>query len=212
MNKLNDFLRTTIVGGLVFLVPLILLLVVMRHALDLALKLAHPIAALFPEGGMSRPALATTLAAVLLIVIAFLAGLASRTGIGRRLTRWFEESLLGGLPQYRMAKTVAEGFAQVESGTAEMQPVLVLIDEGWQIAYRLEELPDGWVAVFVPQSPTPMSGNVLYVQRERVRPLDMPMKDAILLVKRMGIGSSQALAGVDLAPLAAAASEGGLRS
>jgi uncharacterized membrane protein len=205
MKALKEFLRTTIFGGLVFLVPLILILLVLRHALDLAMKLAHPIAALLPEGGLSRPALATLVAALVLVVLAFLAGLASRTTAGRRLTQWFEESLLGGLPQYRMAKTVAEGFAQVESGATPMQPALVLIDEGWQVAYLLEELRDGWVAVFVPQSPSPMSGNVMFVQGERVRVLDIPMKDVIVLVKRLGVGSSELLAGVDFGRLASAA-------
>jgi uncharacterized membrane protein len=113
------------------------------------------------------------------------------------VTGWFEDSLLGGLPQYQMAKTLADGFATVEGG-ADLQPVLVLIDEGWQIAYRLGDLPGGWVAVFVPQSPTPMSGNVMYVEPHRVRDTDMSMKEAVVLVKRLGIGSDAALRGVDL--------------
>jgi uncharacterized membrane protein len=206
MKTLNEFLRTTIFGGVVFLVPLVLILIVLRHALQLAMKLAHPIAELMPDGGISRPALATLVAALILVLIAFVAGLASRTTVGRRLTRWFEESLLGGLPQYRMAKSVAESFAHVESDAAQMRPALVLIDEGWQLAYRLEDLPGGWVAVFVPQSPTPMSGNVLYVKSERVRPLHVPMKDVILLVKRLGVGSSAALAGLEFARLETAPS------
>ena len=198
MKALNEFLKTTIFGGLVFLVPVILLLLVLRHALEFAGKLANPIAAMFPKVGLGHAVLATLIAALILVVLAFLAGLVARTPPGRRVTRWFEESILGGLPQYQMAKTMAEGFAQIEGDAARMEPVLVLIDEGWQIAYRLENLPDGWVAVFVPQSPTPMSGNVMFVEASRVRPLPIGMKDAVLLVKRLGVGASATLAGVRL--------------
>ena len=82
-----------------------------------------------------------------------------------------------------------------------MHPALVSIEGGWQIGYELEELKDGWVAVFLPQSPTPMSGNVMYMPAERVRLLEMPIGEAMMLVKRMGVGSAKALRSVDLTPV-----------
>lgn len=197
MKALKQFLGTTLVGGLVFLVPLVLLLIVLRHAMALASRVGQPIAEMIPGSHVGEIAVSTIVAAALLLAVAFLAGLASRTDLGRSVTRWFEESLLGGLPQYRMAKTLAEGFAKVEEDT-DLQPVLVLIDEGWQIAYRIVDLPDGWIAVFVPQSPTPMSGSVMYVESHRVRDTGLTMKEAIVLIKRLGIGSDVALRGVDL--------------
>ena len=198
LKAINDFLRTTIFGGLVFLVPVILLLLVLRHAMQFAGKIAKPVAAMFPTQAVGGIALGTLVAIFLLLVIAFLAGLLARTPTGRRLTQWFEESILGGLPQYQMAKTMAESFARIEGESSSMQPVLVLIDEGWNLAYRLEDVGEGWVTVFVPQSPTPMSGSVMYVESTRVRPLPISMKEAVLLVKHLGIGSSQALRGVKL--------------
>src|SRR6476646_11384688 len=96
-----------------------------------------------------------------------------------------------------MVKTMAEGFAQIESAE-DLKPVLVSIEEGWQIGYLLEPLHDGWVAVFLPQAPTPMSGNVMYFPSARVRPLEMSMVQAMTLVKRIGIGSAQALRDSDL--------------
>jgi uncharacterized membrane protein len=113
------------------------------------------------------------------------------------LTHWFEDSILGALPQYRMVKAMADGFANVEGGE-NLQPVLVFIDDVWQLAYHMEDLHDGWVAVFVPQSPTPMSGNLLFVEASRLRPLDMPMREALVLVKRMGTGSAIALKSTSL--------------
>jgi uncharacterized membrane protein len=43
-----------------------------------------------------------------------------------------------------------------------------------------------------------MSGNVMYLPAERIRELDMTMIQAMSLVKRIGLGSSEALRGVDL--------------
>jgi len=200
VDALKKFVKTTIVGGLLFLVPVILLIVILGHAMRIVGNLASPIAAAFPENEIAGVAVATLVAAVILLLAAFMAGLAARTETGRSLMRWFEESLLGGLPQYRMMKTMAEGLAQVEDASG-IKPALVSIEGGWQIGYVLEEMRTGWTAVFLPQAPTPMSGNVMYMPSDRVRPLDMPIGEAMLLVKRMGVGSAKALHRADLTPV-----------
>jgi uncharacterized membrane protein len=200
MQALKRFLKTTIVGGLLFLVPVILLLVILGHAMRLVGKVAAPIAANFPVHEIAGVAVASLLAVLVLLVFAFFAGLVARTDTGRAVMRWFEESLLGGLPQYRMMKTMAEGLAQVEDASG-IKPALVSIEGGWQIGYVLEEMRAGWTAVFLPQAPTPMSGNVMYMPSDRVRPLDMPIAEAMLLVKRLGVGSARALRQADLTPV-----------
>jgi uncharacterized membrane protein len=164
-----------------------------------AAKAAKPIAATLPASDSMGVTVETLVAIAILLSIAFAAGLISRTSVGRRVTQWFEESILGSMPQYRMVKSMAEGLTQIESGNG-MQPVLMRTDECWQLGYRLEDLPGGWVAVFLPASPTPLSGNVVYVAAERVRPLDLSMREAMKLVKSVGIGSAEALRSVDLGP------------
>jgi uncharacterized membrane protein len=52
--------------------------------------------------------------------------------------------------------------------------------------------------VFLPQAPTPMSGNIMYFQANRVRPLGITMVQAISIVKAIGVGSGAALRGVNL--------------
>jgi uncharacterized membrane protein len=197
MDTLKGFLKDTIVGGLMFLVPVVLVLVVLGHALRLAGKIAGPIAEQLQLQHLLGVGAVTVVAVLVLVVISLVAGIVARTAPGKRVTHWFEESLLGGLPQYQLVKSMAEGLAKVEDGNA-MQPVLVGIEDGWQIGYLLERLEGGWVAVFLPQAPTPMSGNVMYLPAERIRELDMTMVQAMSLVKRIGLGSSEALRGVDL--------------
>jgi uncharacterized membrane protein len=75
---------------------------------------------------------------------------------------------------------------------------LVSIEDGWQIGYLLEKLENDWVAVFLPQAPTPMSGNIMYFPINRVRTLDITMVQAMSIVKAIGVGSGAALHGVDL--------------
>jgi hypothetical protein len=110
--------------------------------------------------------------------------------------RWSESSFLGRLPHYQVIKSMAEGLAHIENASG-LKPALVSIEDGWQIGYLLEKLENDWVAVFLPQAPTPMSGNIMYLPSNRVRLLGITMVEAMSLVKSIGAGSGAALRGVD---------------
>ena len=148
-------------------------------------------------GDLAGIGAATALSILVLILISFVAGIVARTAIGGRLSRWSETSLLGRLPHYQLIKSMAEGFANIESASG-LKPALVCIEDGWQIGYLLEQLENDWVAVFLPQAPTPMSGNIMYFPANRVRLLGITMVQAMSIVKAIGVGSGAALHGVNL--------------
>lgn len=203
---MKEFVKTTIVGGVLFLLPVALLLIVLSHAMRIASKVAVPISKglqLDTLGNVIGASAATIVAVLVLIVVSFAAGLVGRTDLGTRMSQWLENSILGGLPQYQMVRSMAEGLAQVEKAEG-VKPALVNIEDGWQIGYLLESLDNGWVAVFLPQAPTPMSGNVMYLPAERVKVLDISMVQAMAIVKRIGVGSAEALRGIDLKQAAVA--------
>ena len=199
-DHLKEFFKTTIIGGAVFLLPVALVLFILSYALRLAKGIAEPLSKILhldQLGEVASVSIVTVLSIVALVLVSFAAGFVARTKIGRRFTQWSENSLLGNLPQYQLMKNMAEGLAQIESASG-LKPVLVSTGDGWQIGYLLEQLENAWVAVFLPQSPTPMSGNVVYLPAERVRPLAITMVQAISIVKAIGVGSGALLRGVDL--------------
>ncbi|MFG1440572.1 DUF502 domain-containing protein [Xanthobacter sp. V0B-10] len=185
-------LARRLVLGMVFLLPMVLVLIVLGHAVKLVGALAKPVSHLVPVENYVGVSGESIIGLLLILLLAFGAGFAASTRHGRRVTRFWENSLLGGVPQYQLVKSMAEGLTQVES-LVGVSPVLVSRDGGWQLGYRLEDIPEGWVAVFVPRAPTPMSGELFYVPKDRVVPLNIPMAQAMLVVKRMGLGSGEAL-------------------
>jgi uncharacterized membrane protein len=195
--SLRELLKATMAGGLLFLLPVALIAIVLKHAMQLVGKIVTPISNYLPVEAVVGVWGETVLAALVLILVSLVAGLVARTNVGRRIMRWFENSLLGGLPQYQLVKSMAEGLAHVESAEG-VDPALVSIEGGWQIGYLLEPLENGWVTVFLPQAPTPMSGNVMYLPADRVRPLDITIGQAMALVKHIGVGSAEALRSTDL--------------
>ncbi|PWK72570.1 hypothetical protein [Aminobacter sp. AP02] len=195
-----NFLKTTVVGGIIFLLPVVLLSLLLSHALKLAHQFVAPLShslQLDQMGAVAGFSVVTTVAVAALIVVSFAAGMIARTATGTRLSVWVEQSLIGGLPPYRMIRTMAEGLMQLEN-SGSLKPALINIEDGWQLGHLVEEVAEGWVTVFLPQAPTPLSGNVMYLPADRVRPLDITMVQATAIVKRIGAGSGDALRHADL--------------
>ena len=195
--SLLTFVKATIIGGLLCLLPGLIASILRGRAMQIAVRIVRPIAQTIPDEFRLGYGLLPTLAVMFLLLVCLLAGFAARTAAGRRVRYWMEDSFLGNLPQYRLMKTMFEGLAEIES-VEGLKPALASVEGGWQLGYIVEPLPDGWLAVFLPQSPTPMSGNVLYLPGDKVRPLELTMLQAISLVKRAGAGSAELLRGVDL--------------
>jgi uncharacterized membrane protein len=196
----RKFLKTTIVGGAVFLLPLVIVVLLLSYALGFAAGLIQPVVDTLGvdlRGNFAGIGLLTIVATLVLIALCFGAGLIARTAFGDAVTTWIEASVLGRMPQYQMMKSMASAFGQLENAKG-LTPVLVSVEGGWQIGYHLETLENGWQAVFLPQAPTPMSGNVMYFPSERVRATSMTMIDASRLVSRLGIGSRETFGQIDM--------------
>ena len=199
MKKTAQFIKDTLVGGVLFLLPGALLLWLAEKVLPLARQLMKPVEGLFPGHLVAQFALGTLLAVLALLLVAFIAGLLARTAPGQRLIRWIEESIVGSLPQYRMAKSVLEGRGGGDGdGVPDVQPVLVPAGEGWRIGMKFDSIEGGWASVFLPNSPKARMGSIVLLPESSLRPLDLPIGETTLLLSRLGGGAGAALRGVKL--------------
>jgi len=189
------FFRTTVLGGLLFILPFAVLIIVFGKV---AKALRPPIdwlAGFVPFEsliGLKVPVLLTTLA---IFAICFLAGLFGRTRAARRLVAMVETSLLSKIPGYSLLRNISDDIGGAHSESAQ-KVVLVRFDDAWQIGLKIEELTGGeLVAVFIPDSPTPQTGTVLLVTPDRIQPTNIPMITAFSCLKDRGNGIGSILSG-----------------
>lgn len=184
------FLRTTLVGGILFLVPISLLIVVLAKPLAMAKKVVAPLAEHMPFDslvGLETPAV---LAILLMLFCCFVAGLVARTSLARNGIRKIESSILSKVPGYEFIKGATEGLLGTESKVTF--PVVVLnTDEIRQIALLIETGDDGLVTIFIPEAPSPRAGGVFFVPAESITPLDVPFMSAMMCIKHFGKGSTK---------------------
>ena len=187
----SHLIKTTIIGGILFLLPLVVIALIIGKAYQIGMLVAGPLGALIPVEHIGGVALANILAAVVIVALCYLAGLAARRpGIKGKVTR-IEELLLANLPGYAFAKTMVGGVIKAEDEVGKMTPVLVRLDDYKQIAFEVERTAGGNVVVFLPGAPNPWSGSVVYVSEDRVESLDMAPIDAVKNIRVLGRGSAK---------------------
>jgi uncharacterized membrane protein len=188
------FLKATLVGGFLFMVPFILLLVVLRHGVEFAKKAVGPLVAHLPVRSVAGVTIATLAAAAVLLSVALVAGLIAQTSTGRKIKNWLENTIVGRMPGYSILKGLVGGAGDLEGGK-QAAPALAWIEECWVYALVLEVHADGNRTVFVPGAPSPLSGAVYFLPEDRIRPLDVPLASVMATIHRMGIGSEEILKG-----------------
>jgi len=100
MKGFLHFFRTTLVGGILFLVPIVVLIIVLSKALAIAHKLVDPIAARLPFESLIGLRTPHVLAITLLLIFCFVAGLFARTALAKRSVNWLESAVLSNVPRY----------------------------------------------------------------------------------------------------------------
>jgi uncharacterized membrane protein len=191
-------LRRYIVAGLLVWLPVGATILVFKLLLDLMDRLLF----LLPPGwrpealfGFRIPGLGAILAVTVLIVT----GLLAANLLGKRLVTFYE-ALLARIPFVRTVYGGVKHFAEVvfsDSNTSFKQVVLVEYPRAglYSIAFQTSEDPsevqaltgETIVTVFLPTTPNPTSGFMLFVPRSQVIELDMSVEEALKMVISLGV-------------------------
>ena len=188
MKQIGEFLKTTAMGGLFVLLPLLLLYLILSEALDLVVALATPIADLFPKGTFDKTEFPVLIGLVLIAGASFLIGLAMRSSAGTRLGHRIEQKTLSRIPAYGFVKSLTTGLVGAEETTAFKAAILASPDGDREIVYVIEDHGDGELTVLVPWAPASFAGSVKIVARDRVEMLSSNLGDVSMAIGHLGVG------------------------
>jgi uncharacterized membrane protein len=185
------FVLTTIIGGLVFLVPLMFLIFMIDEAIGLMMIIAEPLADWLPVDTVGGVALANLIAILAVIIVSFIAGLAARHTMAGGLVKTLETRVLVKIPGYAMIKGIKSGFDASE--TEKMKPVALQLGSAERVALEIEKLPDGRSMIYIPSAPSPWSGVTQILPAEQITYLDVPVTKVIELTEKYGHGVEELL-------------------
>lgn len=186
MKTIATFIKTTLIGGVLIIVPIYVAILLLAKTASGLLALLAPVTAQLPASVKFREIVAI----LLLVAICFVVGLIVRTGPGLRAKNAIEQAVFGRLPGYTFLRGLTKRLAgQDEEHTLE--PALVEIEDALVPALIVEELDDGSYTVLVPSAPTPMAGSIYILPRDRVHPVDIPFTKAIGVFSKWGTGAGE---------------------
>ena len=192
MKQTLEFVKTTVVGGLVVILPLAAAMLLTIKMLGAVQSAVDPVATALPYGVI----VGRLVAALIILAGCFVTGLVVRTRVGRRANVWLEQRVLERLPAYGLLRNLGKQVAGEGDG-ANMAPALAEIEDALVPAFVVEELADGRLTVFVPAIPTPTVGAVYILPPERVHRIDVPLTTLVQCVTRWGAGAQELVAAME---------------
>ncbi len=185
-------------AGLLVWLPIGATVLVVTLLLDIIGRLTTMLPpALRPEELFGVPVPGLDIFVALLVLI--LTGVLAANLLGKRLVRWYE-SILAKIPLVRTVYGAVKHFSEIvlsDSNSSFKKALLIQYPrEGlYSLAFQTSEEPaevqavtgEEIVTVFLPTTPNPTSGFMLFVPRKDVIELDMPVEEALKMIISLGV-------------------------
>jgi uncharacterized membrane protein len=186
-------LFTTLLEGFFILLPVLIAYVMVGQLFDLLMALTAPITDVMPGTLFSDEWERRATAALLLIGIFLLFGLAAKTRLARGFGSWLERTLLDRFPPYSVLKSLSQRLGGKDE-VDKLQPALLTVAPDTRMLVAIvEALPNDQLTVFVPMAPTPALGVLQIVSSAKVERLESSMAEALGWVLNWGAGTGALL-------------------
>jgi len=181
------YVKTTLIGGLVIVVPLFALAWLGKKVVGLLQRMAKPLDDLLPMDTVWGVVVADAIAVAVLLVICFVAGLLTRFSFANRFVKKAESGVLWRIPGYGFLKALTDSLDQ-KAAASSMRPVMIRFDDSSQLAFEVDRLADGRCVIYIPSAPDPRAGTVMVMDADRVEAVPLTFMKALGDLRALGRG------------------------
>jgi uncharacterized membrane protein len=195
MDKLKRFFKTTLLGGIIVILPVVLTFFFLRWLFNLATGIIEPITRMVMEASKLQKTIVDVLVIIVIITVCFLIGLVVKTKMGRFIYRIFEKRILEIAPGYTIFKeTIKQFLGKDRAPFSRVALVQVYENSTLMTGLVTDEDPDsGYVTVYVPSGLNPTTGLIYHLKEEFVHILDVHVDDTMRSIISCGGGSADLL-------------------
>ncbi len=188
-----NFIKTTAIGGLLFILPLVLVIVLVEKAIHLLRGPIEKLLPMFAGYDVAGVTLISCAALLGLVLACFVAGLLAKTRAASNGLRLLEDNLLSNLPGYQLFKDATARFAGLENEDGS-KVGMIAEGDGWRLCLVLEAA-DPWVTVFMPDGGPAgcTAGEVRLLPASEVVVTDLAWLPLMAALRRGGRGAAEML-------------------
>ncbi|MFT5691760.1 MAG: putative membrane protein [Oceanicoccus sp.] len=196
MDRFSNFIRKSIIGGLLVVSPVVILFFAFRWVFYSVAEIIQPLAAPIAQRTSAPDFVVDILVIVLILISFFVVGNFVATGAGKWLHSRFDSSLAKLAPGYNLIRDIIHQFfgGNSESPFQKGQVARIRLF-GADIATEVTGIitsnhSNGWYTVFVPTGPNPTSGMIYHLPPDQVTILaNIKVDEALRTIIACGAGS-----------------------
>jgi uncharacterized membrane protein len=194
LKKIKSFLKTTMLGGVLVVLPLVILILVFKSLYEFIADKLKPITYILLETAKLQEFVASMLAIILILLFFFVVGLLVKTRLGRFSIEKLEIKIFTKLPLYKFIKeTILQLVGNEKNVFKNVALVKLFGNETRVTAFITDEHDDGSFTVFVPSGPAPTAGFIYHLTRNNVQIINYPIDKAMRTIFSVGAGSNELL-------------------
>lgn len=194
MKTIKDFVITTILGGIVVVLPVLITAFFLKWLFAIITGLIHPLTQILVERSNLQRFLADIVVIIAMIIVCFFIGLSIKTRLGKFFFKLIEQKILKIAPGYSLFKeTIKQFLGQRRKPFYSVALVRIFETPVLLTAFVTDEHEDGSYTVFVPSGLNPTSGVIYHLDKQRVFLLDVSVEDTMRSVISCGAGSKTLL-------------------
>lgn len=190
MKTAIGFFRKTLIGGVLFLLPLGIVIFVFGELFDISENFADKVQeTVLPSA--DSPLVPLLIAVGTLVAVAFIAGLFATTNLGRRTFQRAERiggSVVPGYSVIRQMVADVSGGADLLAGNQEVIVVKLEVGGVSRFGFLVDRTKSGDLVVFLPGAPTVLSGTVVVAPAQQVTETSIRSSDLMETMQRLGNG------------------------
>jgi len=191
-NRFNNFIRTSLLGGIVVVLPIIIFGFIVQWLFYFVSKVVHPATEIIFSKSEIEGFFADTLTVLIILAGCFLIGLFVKTKLGKWIYHNIENRILKVAPGYSLIKeTIMQFVGRTKPPFSSVALARPFGNETLMTALITDIHENGYYTVFVPTGPNPTSGYIFHLQKDQLHILDgVSVESTLRSIIGCGTGST----------------------
>jgi uncharacterized membrane protein len=192
MDRIKAFFKTSLLGGTVVILPVVILIFVFNWVFDFVTNRIQPLTNVLIKQYEIPEISADIFVILIILIVCFAVGVFVTTRLGKFIYRSIENRILKAAPGYSLIKeTIVHILGETESPFSTVALARVFGNDTLVSSFVTDRHPDGSFTVFVPTGPNPTSGNIFHLKGEHVYPVNVPVEEVMRSIISCGAGSKR---------------------
>ena len=189
MSAFRKSFQAFTVGGILFIFPLIILILLVLKAIHLIKPIVHKLVTTLGIDTVFGTATISVVSIILIVLLCFISGVLLHLGLLKKWNSNFEETLYLLFPPLQRLKF--RFFSEEQDSEDSWKSILLKRDESFNIAFVTSSSENGFLSIFIPDAPDITTGEVIYIKESNCTYHHIPRKDAMKMLQHFGKGLSE---------------------